>query len=308
MPVKVGVISNVEMSVPLLQYLKSINANVVLYIGSFDANTGISSLTSFCNTCQIPFEIEEEPQQLFSWFNRQRPDYCFVLGYKKKIDVSRLNEFRDKLFNIHPGKLPQYRGSSPIFWQLKNGEPSLGIAIHFMNERYDAGEIVWSRDIPNEDYYSSGFVEYIFSNLLVDGVQYILNNGREDVTQLRKNVLQNETGAVTYKKPGLHDVLINWQTMNANQIINLAKACNPWNKGAITVYNGMEVKIIDAEVLDMTTVAKPGIILELNNGIKVACSGNACLKINHININGIYVPARFGHRFGFAAGQYFTDA
>jgi len=308
MPVKVGVISNVELSIPLLQYLRSINVELVLYIGAYNADTPISSLTSFCTTCQVPFELEEEPQQLFSWFNQQRPDYCFVLGYKKKIDVSRLSEFRDRLFNIHPGKLPQYRGSSPIFWQLKNGEPSLGIAIHFMNERYDAGEIVWSKEIANEDYYSSGFVEYIFSNLLVEGVQYILNTGREDVTQLRKNVLQNETGAVTYKKPGLQDVLVSWQTMNAKQVVNLTRACNPWNKGAITVYNGMEVKIIDAEILGMTTVAQPGMILEINNGIKVACMENSCLKINHLNINGIYVPARFAQRFGFATGQYFTDA
>ncbi|MES2773933.1 MAG: formyltransferase family protein [Bacteroidota bacterium] len=308
MPVKVGIISIVELSIPLLQYLQSIKIEIVLYIGSYSSDTSISSLISFCNASRIDYELEENPEQLFSWFEKHQPDYCFVLGYKKRIDVGRLTAFRERLFNIHPGKLPQYRGASPIFWQIKNGEPVLGIAIHFMNEQYDAGEIVWSREIANEAHYSSGFVEYIFSNLLVEGVHYILQSGSATGGQLRKNVQQDETKAVTYKKPTLPDVLINWQTMNANQIVNLTRACNPWNKGAITVYNGMEVKVIDAEALDITTDALQGVILEMNNGIRVACAEKTCLKINHLNINGIYVPARFGHQFGFTPGQYFLNS
>ena len=264
---KVGVVSNTEWCVPLLQYLRSANVETVLYLGAYNAATDVSSLISFCGSNNIAVEKENDPVQLFSWLQLQQPDYCFVYGYKKLIDVKRLEGFQKKLFNIHPGSLPKYRGASPIFWQMKNGEATLGLTIHFINERYDAGEIVWSREINNEAHFSFGMVEYIFSNLLIEGVNHILSHGIDSL--FTTGVKQNENDAVTYKKPTLKDVLINWQTMQANEVVNLVRACNPWNKGAIAVYNGMEVKVIDAELSDVETEKMPGTITEAGEGIGV---------------------------------------
>lgn len=302
---KVGVISNSELCLPLLHYLKLNNVETVLYVGSYDPGANISSLISFCNGNDIAVEVEKNSGQLFAWLRLHQPDYSFVFGYKKLIDVLRLGEFRKRLFNIHPGKLPQYRGASPIFWQLKNGEEILGLTIHFLNESYDAGGIVWSTEIRNESHFSHGLVEFVFSNLLTEGVRYILNSPIDELG--KKNVLQDESRAVTYKKPTLKDVLIKWQTMQANDMINLIRAANPWNKGAITVYNNMEVKIIDAEVIDMETKKMPGTIVDMDDGIRVACAGNRLIKVNHLNVNGILVPSRFAHKFGFSMGENFVS-
>jgi len=202
--------------------------------------------------------------------------------------------------------LPQYRGASPVFWQLKNGEDTLGITIHFLNERYDAGETVWSKEITNEPHFSYGLAELIFSNMLTEGVRYVLSSGIDQL-QKQKSV-QDERFASTYKKPGLNDVLINWQTMPAKNVVDLVRACNPWNKGAITVYNGMEVKIIDAEVAGTETNELPGSIVEVGNAVLVACADNGAIKINCMNANGIFVPARFAEKFGFIAKQRFGSS
>jgi len=82
-------------------------------------------------------------------------DHSFLDEIKKKdidviISVASPKIFREDLLNlpkwgcinIHHGKLPKYRGMMPNFWQLHNNESKVGITIHKMNPKIDAGEII----------------------------------------------------------------------------------------------------------------------------------------------------------------------
>lgn len=42
--------------------------------------------------------------------------------------------------NIHHAPLPRYRGMMPTFWQMFQGEKSVGLTIHYMSARIDEGE------------------------------------------------------------------------------------------------------------------------------------------------------------------------
>jgi methionyl-tRNA formyltransferase len=44
--------------------------------------------------------------------------------------------------NIHNGRLPEYRGMMPNFWQMRNGESHSITTIHTMVRRLDAGAVV----------------------------------------------------------------------------------------------------------------------------------------------------------------------
>jgi methionyl-tRNA formyltransferase len=50
--------------------------------------------------------------------------------------------------NIHSGRLPQYRGMMPTFWQMRAGEPCATVTIHEMAERLDAGGVIATLDFP----------------------------------------------------------------------------------------------------------------------------------------------------------------
>jgi methionyl-tRNA formyltransferase len=50
--------------------------------------------------------------------------------------------------NIHCGKLPEYRGMLPSFWQMYNGEDRITITVHSMGEKIDEGEILLEDSIP----------------------------------------------------------------------------------------------------------------------------------------------------------------
>jgi methionyl-tRNA formyltransferase len=52
--------------------------------------------------------------------------------------------------NLHCGKLPEYRGAPPCFWELYNGERQVGVTVHRVTERLDEGPILSQRMVPLE--------------------------------------------------------------------------------------------------------------------------------------------------------------
>jgi hypothetical protein len=53
--------------------------------------------------------------------------------------------------NFHPAHLPQYKGTSPVFWCLANGETRTGYSVHFIDEGVDTGPLLKRESIPIEE-------------------------------------------------------------------------------------------------------------------------------------------------------------
>lgn len=303
---KIGIVSNSKICIPLLSYLSSIKAGVMLYFGqSAHADISLNDLTAFCRMNNISFYAEGDKKEIYNWQQLNEPDVIFITGYSHKIAVAELNNVPKGIFNIHFGKLPQYRGPSPVFWQLKNGEERLGLTIHQLTNKLDSGAINWEQTIKNEEYHSYNYINQAFSQLQVQGVSQILTslNNR----QMPGYKIQDETQARYYKRPQLADVMINWDIMDADEILNLVKACTSWNNGASTLINGYELKIIDAEQASAEANNIPGTINITNNKFNVACINNEALNINFFNINNTCIPARHAGFYGLKTGQQFIS-
>lgn len=50
--------------------------------------------------------------------------------------------------NLHKGKVPDYRGMPPGFWELYDGAPSAGVTVHFVDKGLDTGDIVATGEVP----------------------------------------------------------------------------------------------------------------------------------------------------------------
>ncbi|MDZ7697246.1 MAG: formyltransferase family protein [Deltaproteobacteria bacterium] len=76
-----------------------------------------------------------------------KPDVGVVAGtYILKpslFEIPRLGSI-----NLHSGRVPEYRGSAPGFWELYNGEAEVGITIHKVVKRLDAGPILLQELFP----------------------------------------------------------------------------------------------------------------------------------------------------------------
>jgi phosphoribosylglycinamide formyltransferase 1 len=80
-------------------------------------------------------------------------DYVFLSGFMKKIESSLLNTFPNKIINTHPALLPSAYGGKGMYGKfvheaiIKNGEKKSGVTIHYVNEVYDEGEIILTKEL-----------------------------------------------------------------------------------------------------------------------------------------------------------------
>ena len=49
--------------------------------------------------------------------------------------------------NLHKGKVPDYRGMPPGFWELYEQSPSAGVTVHFVDDGLDTGDIIGTGEI-----------------------------------------------------------------------------------------------------------------------------------------------------------------
>jgi len=86
-------------------------------------------------------------------------DYIFLSGYMKKIESKLLSAYPNKIINTHPAILPSIYGGVGMYGRfvheavIKNGEKESGVTIHYVNEVYDEGEIILTKELeitPNE--------------------------------------------------------------------------------------------------------------------------------------------------------------
>ncbi len=71
-------------------------------------------------------------------------DFIVSYGYKHILKKPILDKFKDRAVNLHISYLPFNRGAHPVFHGLKDGTP-MGVAIHFMDEGVDTGDIICQR-------------------------------------------------------------------------------------------------------------------------------------------------------------------
>jgi methionyl-tRNA formyltransferase len=50
--------------------------------------------------------------------------------------------------NLHCGKLPDYRGMPPAFWELYHGEPEVGVSVHAITAKLDEGAVFAATTVP----------------------------------------------------------------------------------------------------------------------------------------------------------------
>jgi methionyl-tRNA formyltransferase len=243
----------------------------------------VDALERECENNDIPFQSfsnRESMSEMRTWINSIQPDYIFSISFPFLIPDDVLAYGAEKFINFHPGPLPQYRGVMPIFEVLKNQEKETAICAHFMNSKFDEGNIIFNDPISIDKDETYGKLAVKLSSRVA---QVALNvaNMLQFASKIPSSI-QDETESYYYEKPQLSDTYINWKKMEASEIIALINACNPWNTGADASFLGEQIKIISASLIqEGHNNVMPGTILQLaeDNTINVACSDNQQIAI-----------------------------
>lgn len=228
----------------------------------------------------LAFQNKKEVHDMRAWLDQINPDYIFSLSFPFLLPKEVLSFGEDKFINFHPGPLPQYRGPMPIFEVIRNQEKETGICVHFMNSKFDEGNIIFNDPIailPEETY---GKVVVKMSQRLAQVAINVAN-----MVQFANTIpssIQDSESARYYEKPELSDTYIQWKRMDVAEIIALINACNPWNGGADASFLGEQIKIISASHITDTHDNLPSgtiVSTDKNENIQVACLDGQQIEI-----------------------------
>ena len=105
---------------------------------------------------QVPSQVftknDLEAGKVLQEINVIQPDLIVLAGFLLKFPESIVAEYPDKIINIHPALLPKYGGKGMYGMHVhravvENKESKTGITIHYVNENYDEGNIIFQKEV-----------------------------------------------------------------------------------------------------------------------------------------------------------------
>jgi len=254
----------------------------------------------------IELDKESYAERLKEAMEENEVNLGLVMTFPYKIPSSIYHLPSKGFYNFHPGPLPQYRGPDPVFWQLNNKEKQAGVTVHKLDEGFDTGPLVMSEMIKIDPSDTYGLLTTKLAYLAAKLTGTLIKLLSLDLSITSKP--QDQTKARYFKKQEAADIVINWQTMNANSITALINACNPWNKGAVTKLNNMVIRILEASTIDWPQVQEQasGTIVALDDtGLVVIAIKNQAILVKMIYTEEGFLHAKRLKQLGVKPGSRF---
>ncbi len=145
-----------------------------------------------------------------------------VACFPWRIPAALLTAPRLGFLNIHPSLLPANRGPHPLFWMLRHDDRAFGVTVHFMDERWDTGDIAAQAHVTLPDGVSGEDADRVLAQhggeLLVEVLRAL-----EQGTATR----QAQAGGSYYPAPQDEDFVIE-PTWSAQRAFNFMRGTSEW--------------------------------------------------------------------------------
>lgn len=178
---------------------------------------------------------------LLAFLDREKPDAIVVVACGLKIPKILLDLPRYGCINLHASLLPKYRGASPIRAALLNGEKVTGVTTMKLDEGWDTGDLLLSREIPISPRDNFGTLH---DRLAAEGAELLVET--LDLLEQGKitPVPQDEALATYARKLTKEDLILDW-TASSEKLLNQIRALDPM-PGARTCLEGKLLKVWSA--------------------------------------------------------------
>ena len=256
-------------------------------------------IIDFCNQNSIKCIVENRPKsvehvKLVTEFNF---DLLVCAGYSKILPLSLFQAMPYGAVNCHGGRLPEYRGASPIPWQFINDE-KYGVAyILKMTEGIDDGPILAQGryEITEDDTARSvtDKVSNIFRKIVPEVVCLIAEGNYPEGT------LQDEALACHWTRRYPEDGEIKWDKLTARQAVNLIRALDDPYPGAFIKINGNKIVIRKARQLNKKMAGVAGRCVGKTDAGTIVLATDGAVEIleyldNSNVMAGNLLPVRYG--------------
>lgn len=94
---------------------------------------------------------EEHDTEIITALNRHGVELVCLAGYMRLLSPDFVQEFRDRIINIHPSLLPDFPGLDAQKQAFDAGVKVTGCTVHYVDELLDHGEIILQRKVDVAD-------------------------------------------------------------------------------------------------------------------------------------------------------------
>ncbi|MDR2231608.1 MAG: phosphoribosylglycinamide formyltransferase [Tannerella sp.] len=130
------------------------NVTVVLALSN-NLQAGVHARMNRLNIPSMTFSNPEfaEGTEIVKKLQEFEVDLIVLAGFLKMISEPVRRAYPDRIINIHPALLPKYGGQGMYGMRVHEavvaaGETESGITIHYINEHYDEGQIIFRARCP----------------------------------------------------------------------------------------------------------------------------------------------------------------
>ena len=74
-------------------------------------------------------------------------NFICLAGFMKILSKKFINIYKNRILNIHPSLLPNYKGLNSHRRVIKNKEKFTGCTVHFVNTKLDSGKIILQKKV-----------------------------------------------------------------------------------------------------------------------------------------------------------------
>lgn len=137
----------------IIKHFKSTSTGKVVSVFTNNPN---AKVIERAKNFQIPTEIFSK-EELYSGKVLQKliaiaPDLIVLAGFLLKFPKNIVESYPNAIINIHPALLPNYGGKGMYGMNVhraivENKEKETGITIHYVNENYDEGNIIFQKKV-----------------------------------------------------------------------------------------------------------------------------------------------------------------
>ncbi|MGM9993859.1 MAG: methionyl-tRNA formyltransferase [Candidatus Avigastranaerophilus sp.] len=254
----------------------------------------------------VEYEKNLNEKEFLNKIRNLNADLGVVASYNKKFPKELLRLPKDGFINLHPSKLPDYRGANPYSHVIINGEEESAITLHFMDEEFDTGDIIsqyrFSLDL-NE---TMGTLFYRTNEMCASMLYEALDYYESHEFPRKPQPLGNEKKKAYALSFAKRNVFIDWNK-SAVEIERFIRALNPFI-GAVTMYKGYVVRINSAKIIKQKHHYAPGTIIEAKKNIKIAC-GKDIIMPECLQYGGFFISnaKEFIERVKLKKGDIFDN-
>jgi len=138
----------------LIQYFQQSKFAEVVLVLSNKKDAKVLERAKKLNVSALYFDKEAlfSSEGVLKSLHKANADYIILAGFLLKFPTIILDKFPNKVINIHPALLPKYGGKGMYGGYVHeavvaNNEVESGITIHFVNENYDEGAIIFQKSV-----------------------------------------------------------------------------------------------------------------------------------------------------------------